>query len=574
MTHLLQFRPQITKFVSYLVPRHSRLSTINKMTFFGLSKFVQDMHDVFQEKFFKKDFEEIRAEVYNALGKGLGYKSERIEQTLDKLHQLWSLKYLPIEIKGLPEGTHVPMGVPAIEISTTNKNVPWVGQAIESWLSCEIWHPCISATVAFEYAKIAAKAYEETVDNGNYRNAFCDFSMRGQESYDSAVNSAAAWLTAFNNSSTVEAHNYIGKYYTDNRDVPVHGLTSTEHSVMTSDFFLCGSERETLKRLLTEIYPDISFAAVCDSFDFWRLVVDILPTLREEIENHEGFLGVRHDSAEPVEALCGKKVVYLDDEDEKLIFNSDNDESDALIDIASDLNLFEDEMGELYYRFKGKKYDKVVHFVPEYSNERGRYTDQKYYFIDSWDIISAEPTTWEDKGMVETLYELFGGATNSKGFKVINPKLKAVYGDSITIQRAKEIFKRLREKGFAADNVSLGVGSFSMEAIEENGELKPFTRDTFSIAIKATYAELDGGEREIKIFKSPKGFSAKKSIKGLAVPFYSNGELTYQDDLNRQQYENFPYESAMIDYYCEGEIGVLSFNGIRSRVDNDVQEEI
>ena len=37
-----------------------------------------------------------------------------------------------------------------------------------------------------------------------------------------------------------------------------------------------------------------------------------------------------------------------------------------------------------------------------------------------------EERTPEDKGMVESLYELFGGYTNSKGYKVMNPKLKAV----------------------------------------------------------------------------------------------------------------------------------------------------
>ena len=38
-----------------------------------------------------------------------------------------------------------------------------------------------------------------------------------------------------------------------------------------------------------------------------------------------------------------------------------------------------------------------------------------------------------------------------------------------------------KDNGFAANNVSLGIGSFSMSCLEENGVLKPFTRDSFSV---------------------------------------------------------------------------------------------
>ena len=100
------------------------------------------------------------------------------------------------------------------------------------------------------------------------------------------------------------------------------------------------------------------------------------------------------------------------------------------------------------------------------------------------------------------LWEQFGGTINSKGYKVLDPHVKALYGDSITVQRARKIYEILEENGFAAQNVSLGVGSFSMHCIEENGELKPFTRDTFSSAIKATYCEIEG--EPYHIFKDPK----------------------------------------------------------------------
>ena len=119
-------------------------------------------------------------------------------------------------------------------------------------------------------------------------------------------------------------------------------------------------------------------------------------------------------------------------------------------------------------------------------------------------------------GTVWALWQTFGGFYNSKGYKVLTPQIKAIYGDSITPQRCEEIYKRLTDKGFAISNVSLGVGSFSFMCLEENGAFNPYTRDTFGIAVKATYAE-DKNGKPIMIYKQPKAASWKKSQKGCCV---------------------------------------------------------
>ena len=115
------------------------------------------------------------------------------------------------------------------------------------------------------------------------------------------------------------------------------------------------------------------------------------------------------------------------------------------------------------------------------------------------------------------LWKHFGGTINSKGYKVLDPHVKAIYGDSITVQRCEEIYKILMENGFACSNVALGVGSFSFQCIEEDGILKPFTRDTFSCCIKATYCEING--EPYPIFKNPKEGGFKKSQKGCCVVY-------------------------------------------------------
>lgn len=109
------------------------------------------------------------------------------------------------------------------------------------------------------------------------------------------------------------------------------------------------------------------------------------------------------------------------------------------------------------------------------------------------------------KGVVELLWDVFGGTINEQGYKVLDSHIGAIYGDSITIARAEEICKRLEAKGFASTNIVLGVGSFTYQFN---------TRDTFGFAMKATYVEVDGVGREI--FKDPiTDDGVKKSAKGL-----------------------------------------------------------
>lgn len=116
---------------------------------------------------------------------------------------------------------------------------------------------------------------------------------------------------------------------------------------------------------------------------------------------------------------------------------------------------------------------------------------------------------------------------------VLDPHVKAIYGDSITVQRCERIYDILEKNGFACSNVALGVGSFSFQCIEEDGILKPFTRDTFSSCIKATYCEIDG--KPYPIFKDPKDGGFKKSQKGCCVVSEENGELQYRDELNWEE---------------------------------------
>ena len=609
LTHILQYRPELRELTSYLTPRGSRLKGVDKVVFFGLSAYVHSyVVENFNKNFFNRNFEDCASEIREVLELGLGYSDEMIDKTINAFHALHNCHYLPVEIKAVAEGTLVPMGVPCLEIKSTDPQFFWVGQALEASLSAAIWHPMVSATIAREYRKIAREAFAKTVENGiDERTAMCDFSMRGQESNESAVNASVAWLTSMWNSSTVAARKHIQNVY-DKCEGNVRGLTSTEHSVMTSHACLDGGDEIPTFKYLFDLYKNVSFAAVCDSYDFWNVLTNILPNnFMKEIDERGKrgvFIGVRHDSAEPVDALCGTVPVINEDSNVKI-----NELPDTLIegetmycisipvDDARRLNKSMSKDG--IFDYNGQVYQ-IMHFYGERPlfqfsarGAEGRLlktwaTDENNNAI-GWAIVRNlnRPRTWEEKGMVETMYEIFGGTVNSKGYKVLNPGIKAVYGDSITITRAKKIYKRLAAKGFAANNVSLGVGSFSFQGLEnEDGTISLFSRDTFSIAVKCSHSKFiaeswfDAGyegdiwhenvrEEERFVYKDPKNWSSKKSTRGLCqIYFDENGELTYKDEMYEKDLVG--KNSALITYFKNGQEYKQNFEEIRRTIDENL----
>lgn len=461
--HAEMLPKNMTKSMSYATPRMGRVNRWDKMVMFILQAFCKTyLIDYFNTEFFEKSHDEVIESYTRVMDAALGKNVYGIEK-ISKLHKLG---YLPIEIVALPEGTMVPMHVPMFGITNTHPDFAWLPQALESLLSAEIWHPMIVATVGHTYRQIVNKYYDLTCDDNVPRaRALGAFDFRGEECLDSATKAGAAWCLSFLNTATVPTIPYLEEMYNcDCTKEPVaFGSPSTEHSVMCSNYAVDGDEVTLLKRLLTEIYPNTSFSAVLDSYDYWNIIDNVLPQIKEEIMNHNVCMLMRGDSGDCVEVVT------------KTVFK---------------------------------------------------------------------------------LWDQFGGTINSKGYKVLDPHVKAIYGDSITVQRCEEIYQILMENGFACSNVALGVGSFSMQCIEEVDDvtvtledgtkvtgkvklLKPFTRDTFSFCIKATYCEINGDPHPI--FKNPKDGGFKKSQKGCCVVHLdNNGEYVFEDGYTWEQAVNDP----------------------------------
>ena len=433
--HAEMLPKKITKSVSYFTPRMSRVNMWDSVVHFGLQGFCKKyLIEYFNDNFFNRPFDEVIAGYRRVMDATLGKDAYKI----DKIEKLHKLGYLPIEIVSLPEGTRVPMHCPMFGITNTHKDFAWLPQSLESLISAESWHPMLAATVGATYREIVNHYYNLTCEDDVPRaKALGAFDFRGEECTESAIKAGAGWCLSFLNTATVPTIPYLEQYYNCDciKEPVAFGSPSTEHSVMCSNFAVDGDEITLLRRLLTEIYPNTSFSAVLDSYDYWNVIENILPQLKKEILEHNGCMLMRGDSGDCVEVVT------------KTVFK---------------------------------------------------------------------------------LWDIFGGKINSKGYKVLDPHVKAIYGDSITIQRCKQIYEILMENGFACSNVALGVGSFSFQCIEEDGILKPFTRDTFSSCIKATYCEID--DKPFPIFKNPKDGGFKKSQKGCCVVTRAaNDKLIYVD---------------------------------------------
>ena len=121
---------------------------------------------------------------------------------------------IPVEINAVAEGTLVPMGVPCLEIKSTNPQFFWVGQALEASLSAAIWHPMVSATIAREYRKIARGAFLRQLKMALMSELQCVTSpMRGQESNESAVNASLLGSDMWNSSTVAAARKHIHRVY-------------------------------------------------------------------------------------------------------------------------------------------------------------------------------------------------------------------------------------------------------------------------------------------------------------------------------------------------------------------------
>ncbi|MCA0756612.1 nicotinate phosphoribosyltransferase [Paenibacillus sp. N4] len=460
VSHKNQY-PKGTELVySTWTARTSRLEGVNEVVAFGFQSFIkQYVIDYFNEHFFARSREEVAAEYKRVLKYALG------EENPDASHieELHDLGYLPIKIKAVKEGTLVPVRVPMLTIENTKPAFFWLTNYLETLMSCQLWMPATSATLAFEYRKLLEEyALKTNGDASIVPFQGHDFSMRGMGALEAALGSSAGHLLSFTGTDTIPAILYMENYYNADMEKELVGtsIPATEHSVM------CAHGRDEMasyRYLIKEVYPDGFVSIVSDTWDLWTVLDVVIRGLKEDILSRNGKVVIRPDSGDPVRIICG------------------------------------DPDGE---------------------------------------------SEFERKGVIELLWEIFGGTVTEKGCKQLDSHIGAIYGDAITIARCREICERLEAKGFASTNMVYGIGSFTYQYN---------TRDTFGFALKSTYTVVNGEER--KIYKDPKTDNGvKKSQTGLVLVTERDGKLAFTDGLNAAEYEERKAEDRLEVVYKDGKL--------------------
>lgn len=156
-------------------------------------------------------------------------------------------------------------------------------------------------------------------------------------------------------------------------------------------------------------------------------------------------------------------------------------------------------------------------------------------------ILCGDPDapagTPEHKGVVRLLADTFGTVVNAKGYRELDPHVGAIYGDSITYERADAITRNLMSQGFSSTAVVFGFGSYTYQYQ---------TRDTFKMAVKATWVQVDGQGRDI--LKDPiTDDGSKKS---------ATGRLSV-----RRRADGRPYLIEHADHECDDELGIVFEDG-------------
>ncbi len=321
--HIDQYPKGLKRIWVNFTPRSTRIEGEKGVIFFGLQRFIKKvLLDQFNENFFERPWFQVEQDYKLVMKKTLG-----VDAHTDHIKQLWDYGKLPLDIYALPEGTYVPLGVPAMVIVNNQDWAFWLPNYIETMCSNNLWHACTSASTAHRYRKLFlkhARAAGETdfsfVDWQGH-----DFSYRGLSGDESAKMSGMGHLLSFSGTDTLPAILDANKYY--DADLSVGGsVPATEHSVMCAGSK--ESEQETFRHLIEDVYKTGVVSIVSDTWNLWDVLTKIVPALKDKILARQpaGFVPakvvIRPDSGDPVKILTGDDSarVFLEDGTENPVF--------------------------------------------------------------------------------------------------------------------------------------------------------------------------------------------------------------------------------------------------------------
>lgn len=440
--------------------KHSNCPNDGEVVQFGQQKLVRQMYHDWNANFFNRPIQEI-----DKFGEDMTMMLG-LSQPYDVTHfkELHKLGYLPVRIKALEEGTVTPYKIPSFTIVNTQPLngyvADWIVNYLETILSAEFWQGQTSATFVRSLRQLGKKWIMKTNPEAI---GFLDFQFHDFSMRGmggkSAIVNSGLGFATGSRGSDTLPVIPAARMYYDEVEPCINSVIASEHAIMCS---LTGFFMQNAQGDWTKV----------GEFEY-EMFVYLLKKFPS------GILSLVMDTFDLWRAIteyCVKAKDLIMSRDGKLVIRPDSGDP---VDILC---------GNI--------------------------------ITPIWDGEKYLP---ESKGVIELLWDIFGGTISSTGYKVLDSHIGAIYGDSINYDRAQRIFERLEAKGFASTNVVLGIGSYSLQHV---------TRDTHGSAQKATYIEILQGDKPvgIEIFKDPiTDGGVKKSAKGLLQVYEEDGVIKLKD---------------------------------------------
>lgn len=513
------------------IPRSTKYCPkgVTKIVSFGQQLTVRWLHDEFQENFFKQPLE-----VAKKFGEDM---SKYLNLPFDSSHfeELHQLGYLPMQYQSLPEGIETNPNIPHITFINTKKGFGWLTLYLETIISALSWRGQVCATIALSFRRRVTEWVMKTDPSQAYLIPYMchDFSARGSSPFD-MISIGLGFTTSFGGSDTLIAIPAARYFYDEPEDeVIINSVNASEHSVSTTQIFTVG-EQEMLRIWCNDFSKGI-LSVVSDTFDLWKLVTQYLPILKEGIKRRGEYIHLE----------TGEEFTPFIDENYQSKYYTENGEySVEYVDNLIKEGKIKFTPGKLVIRpDSGNPADIVCGYnsLDSYELEEKKVN-----------VITNHPS---NKGVVELLWDIFGGYINEQGYKVLT-SVGVIYGDSINSERQLDIYKRLDKKKFAVTNCLLGVGSYTLVCQ---------TRDTTGYAIKGAWFEIE--DKGFNIYKDPAtDDGTKKSLKGFQFVYQDkNGE--YQVEGEVSEYKAYSQDNLLKTIYKDGKFyNQTTFKEIRERI--------
>ncbi len=282
-SHVYQCPAGTTKTYSHLTPRSTKrlqknIPTLdNKIVSFGLQYTVKHLLDEWNTYFFNLPWEEVNATVLDVLAPHIGFTAASME----KFKALHTLGYLPLEIKGIPEGDRVSAGIPLLTITNTHDDFDWLPNFLESKILNTSYIPFTVATLAYELAKLRDKYWNISVDSEAGKEfALHDFHFRGAHTSYAAAISSMAYTLITKGTDTVNSIP-AAQYYYNTKNPTSFSIPATEHSTASLGIAYYGklvyqafvdTQGDTFEDLLENIINKLSMSTGMSRSELYPLV--------------------------------------------------------------------------------------------------------------------------------------------------------------------------------------------------------------------------------------------------------------------------------------------------------------